>query len=124
VTTSSQSFQRDPRSVGEARRFAKRVLRAESESALEAIELMVSELATNSVRHAGTGFRITIVRSGAEVRIEITDCSGARPELRSPRPEDPHGRGLRIVDMLSDTWGVDGAPPAGKTVWFTVARSA
>jgi anti-sigma regulatory factor (Ser/Thr protein kinase) len=123
VSPQSQSFRRDPRSVAEARRFAKHVLASESQAALEAIELMVSELATNSVRHAGTGFQMTIYRSRDEVRIEVTDRSGAQPQMRSPGPAEPHGRGLRIVDMLADAWGVDGALPAGKTVWFTVARS-
>jgi anti-sigma regulatory factor (Ser/Thr protein kinase) len=122
VTPHSQSFRRDPRSVAEARRFAKHVLASESKEALEAIELMVSELATNSVRHAGTGFELKISCSSEEVRIEVTDRSGMQPQMRSPAPDEPHGRGLRIVDMLSDAWGVNGSLPSGKTVWFTVAR--
>jgi hypothetical protein len=46
--------------------------------------------------------------------------------VRSPKPEDPSGRGLKIVEMLSDDWGVDYHPNDGKTVWFVVssARSA
>ena len=41
--------------------------------------------------------------------------------MRSPKPTDPSGRGLKIIDMLSAEWGVDHRAAAGKTVWFTVA---
>ncbi|HWF54068.1 MAG TPA: ATP-binding protein [Solirubrobacteraceae bacterium] len=123
MSTRSESFRRDPGSVGAARRFAADVLRRESPDALEAIVLMVSELATNSVRHAGTGFRLTIHQDPGRVRVEVTDAAGGRPRMRSPGPEEPNGRGLRIVDMLSDRWGVDGDSPAGKTVWFTLEGS-
>ena len=43
---------------------------------------------------------------------------------RSPKPTDPSGRGLKIVDMLSAGWGVDPIAAHGKTVWFTIADSA
>jgi hypothetical protein len=40
--------------------------------------------------------------------------------MRSPGPNDPSGRGLQIVDMLSDEWGIEPEVPAGKTVWFSL----
>ena len=40
--------------------------------------------------------------------------------MRSPGPEEPTGRGLQIVNMLSERWGVEHASAHGKTVWFTV----
>ena len=44
--------------------------------------------------------------------------------MRSPKPTDPSGRGLKIIDMLSSDWGVEQSAGAGKTVWFTVPDTA
>jgi serine/threonine-protein kinase RsbW len=95
-----------------------------SSDTLDAVELMVSELATNCVRHADTRFELTVTRTGGEIRVDATDGAGGRPEVRSPKPTDPSGRGLKIVDMLSAAWGVDQGAAIGKTVWFTVPDTA
>jgi hypothetical protein len=100
------------------------VLRDVSPNTLEAVELMVSELATNCIRHTDSGFELSISRQAGGIRVEATDRAGGRPQMRSPAPTDPSGRGLKIVDMLSLDWGVDRHPAAGKTVWFTVADTA
>ncbi len=113
-------FELDPMSVGAARRFTKEALRGRPAALVEAIVLMVSELATNSIRHAMTGFRLTIDCDRAELRVEVTDTGRGVPRLCSPRPEDPTGRGLRIVEELSDSWGVRRTAAGGKTVWFKV----
>ncbi|MBV8220426.1 MAG: ATP-binding protein [Solirubrobacterales bacterium] len=104
-----------------ARRFATSVLRGVSAETLEAVELMVSELATNCIRHTDSGFELSITRTGGDIRVEATDGAGGRPEMRSPKPTDPSGRGLKIIDMLSSDWGVDQRRATGKTVWFRVA---
>lgn len=116
----ARSFSAEPQSVGAARRFAVTVLGDGDSEVLEAVKLMVSELATNSIRHAQTGFHMTICRSQGAIRVEVTDHAGGTPRLRSPGPEDPSGRGLQIVAMLSEAWGVERAQARGKTVWFTV----
>ena len=41
--------------------------------------------------------------------------------MRSPKPTDASGRGLKIVDMLSARWGVQSRATAGKTVWFMIS---
>lgn len=120
----TRSFGRSTESVGSARRFAREVLGTLPPEALEVVELMVSELATNCIRHSRTAFDVTILRARDEVRIEVSDCAGGRPTVRSPAPEDPSGRGLKIVQMLSHDWGVDYHAQAGKTVWFTVSAVA
>jgi hypothetical protein len=43
--------------------------------------------------------------------------------MRSPKPTDPSGRGLKIIDMLSGGWGVQSEADEGKTVWFTICDS-
>ena len=119
-----RTFPAIPQSVHAARRFATNALSGRPASTLEAVELMVSELATNCIRHERTSFHITILGSDREIRIEVTDSGTGTPRMRSPGPDEPSGRGLRIVDMLSESWGVEPEQPSGKTVWFTVAPAA
>ena len=120
----TRTFSHQPESVPAARRFATSALRGVSADTLEAVELMVSELATNCIRHTDSDFELTITRAGKDIRVEATDCAGGTPEMRSPKPTDPSGRGLKIIDMLSAEWGVDQRAAAGKTVWFTVPDTA
>jgi hypothetical protein len=120
----TRSFPHEPQSVPEARRFATSVLRGSSPETLEAVELMVSELATNCIRHTDSGFDLTISRSGPDIRVEASDHAGGTPTMRSPKPTDASGRGLKIIDMLSSGWGVNSHGPDGKTVWFTIGDAA
>jgi anti-sigma regulatory factor (Ser/Thr protein kinase) len=120
----TRTFPHEPQSVPAARRFATSALRGASADILEAVELMVSELATNCIRHTDSGFDLTIIRNGSDIRVEARDHAGGTPVMRSPKPTDPSGRGLKIIDMLSAGWGVDSAADAGKTVWFTISDSA
>jgi anti-sigma regulatory factor (Ser/Thr protein kinase) len=115
-----RTFPAIPQSVHAARRFAIDTLSDAPSSTLEAVELMVSELATNCIRHERTSFHITILGSSQEIRVEVTDSGTGTPRMRSPGPDEPSGRGLQIVEMLSASWGVQVERPSGKTVWFTV----
>ena len=115
-----RTFPAIPQSVHAARRFATDTLSDSPASTVESVELMVSELATNCIRHERTSFHITILGSTQEIRIEVTDSGSGMPTMRSPGPDEPSGRGLQIVDMLSDSWGVEPEHPSGKTVWFTM----
>jgi anti-sigma regulatory factor (Ser/Thr protein kinase) len=117
----TRQFELDPRSIGAARLFTKEALSGRPRELIESAVLMVSELATNSIRHATTGFQLTIACEREAVLIEVTDVGGGSPQLRSPAPEDLTGRGLRIVEALSDDWGVQRSASPGKTVWFKVA---
>jgi len=119
-----RTFPAIPQSVHAARRFAIDTLSSSPASIVEAVELMVSELATNCVRHERSSFHITILGSSREIRVEVTDSGTGTPTMRSPGPDEPSGRGLQIVDMLSASWGVEPERPSGKTVWFTVPSGA
>ena len=120
----AHAFTGEPESAAAARRFATTAVSGLAPDTVEAIELMVSELATNCIRHTSSAFEVAIERSAREVRIEVSDRAAGTPELRSPSLDDPTGRGLRIVELLSDTWGVEFAPGDGKTVWFTLQASS
>jgi anti-sigma regulatory factor (Ser/Thr protein kinase) len=93
----------------------------QSDQLREAAILMVSELATNAIVHAATGFEVSIDLSADSLTIGVTDLGGGEPELRSPPASDAHGRGLLIVQELADEWGMfDSQEHPGKTVWCTL----
>jgi serine/threonine-protein kinase RsbW len=116
----TQTFPRQAESVGAARRFAVEALSGIDPDQLDSVELMVSELATNSIRHAHAEFELMVANVDGEIRIEVTDRAGGEPRMRHAGPDDPTGRGLQIVNLLSDAWGVEHRTDTGKTVWFTV----
>ena len=120
----TRSFEHTPESVPEARHFARELARGSAADVVDAIELMVSELVTNCIRHTDSGFDLTIALSPEQIRVEVTDRGLGAPGMRSPRPSDPTGRGLRIVDMLATRWGHEKRPGGGNTVWFTLTLEA
>ena len=85
------------------------------------LELLVTELLTNSVRHAGLddGDRIhlRVAARPPELRVEVSDRGpGFEPAVEEPPSGAPGGRGLLLVDRLSRRWGV--ARGEGTRVWF------
>jgi len=119
--TVRQSFRGRPEAVAAARRFVREALAEQPPEVVEAAEIMTSELATNCVRHAHSDFEL-VIECGGRVRVEVRDSGDGRPRLRSPTPRQPSGRGLRIVEDMSDAWGV--IPTGeGKAVWFTLGRT-
>ncbi|MFE9685630.1 ATP-binding protein [Streptomyces sp. NPDC006285] len=88
-------------------------------------EHIVAELAANAITHGrvpGRDFRLTLYVVGGTLRIEVTDTRGDRPV---PRPQQlapctESGRGLVIVEALSDRWGVTPGRPPRKTVWAEI----
>lgn len=111
-----------PSSVGTARRALRRVTGHRlPEEIVDTAELLVSELVTNAVVHAGTPIEleVALVDPGTVV-VQVTDGSVHRPVARPYDESSGTGRGLLLVEELSDQWGVSEAPH-GKTVWFCLA---
>ncbi len=115
---SRRRFRCKPESVAAVRRFVRDFLSDQPREIVDAAELMACELATNCVRHAHTDFELAI-RAQGEIRVEVRDTNDGQPVPRSPAPLEPSGRGLLIVEAMSDTWGVTPSP-TGKTVWFVL----
>ncbi|MFF0375083.1 ATP-binding protein [Actinoplanes missouriensis] len=95
-------------------------------SLLHPSRLVMSELVTNAVEHAGTEIHVVVTRRGSGLHLAVADGDPALPRLlpstTRPRPDlplDERGRGLRTVDQTAASWG---AVPAenGKIVWATV----
>lgn len=106
-------------SVPLARRFARSTLRGTS-CDVDTVLLLVSEVVTNAVLHARSDFRLVVEDRGEVARVEVHDASPVPPRMHHFRPASGTGRGLRLLDRLSVTWGVAPVAPGGKVVWFEV----
>jgi len=90
-------------------------------SAADDAALVVSELVTNAVVHAGTDITVRVVSHGDNARIEIADLSPEMPGLRIPTAGARTGRGLLLVEHFTKRWGVE-RTSSGKTVWFDILQ--
>lgn len=116
----ARSFSHHPDSVTAARRFVADLLSDQEPSVSESVQIMVSELATNCIRHTPNGFELGVELTEDAIRVEVSDRGDGVPSPQDPPPTQPSGRGLRIVAALADDWGVTPVPTGkGKTVWFT-----
>ncbi|GHF94020.1 MULTISPECIES: ATP-binding protein [Amycolatopsis] len=106
------------------RRWASRTLTHVDDAHLGDVLLVATELVTNAYDH-GEGpwqVRMSHTRVPCRVRIEVDDGSRDRPVVATPSLDRPGGRGMQIVEKLSDAWGVL-EHPVGKTVWAEVPCS-
>jgi anti-sigma regulatory factor (Ser/Thr protein kinase) len=84
------------------------------------IQLILTELAGNVVRHARTPFTLMLTWDGRTVRGEVSDANPQPPKRQGVVPPDSsRGRGLILVHDLATTWGTQ-MHPHGKTVRFTL----
>ncbi|MGH3166775.1 MAG: ATP-binding protein [Trebonia sp.] len=90
----------------------------------EVTELLVSELVTNAIVHAGSTARLWVRAEDGSVRVQVGDDGPGEPRVRLPGNEG--GCGMWLVDNLAWAWGVtkrDG-DQVGKTIWFTLPLAA
>ncbi|GAA2391507.1 hypothetical protein GCM10010420_14590 [Streptomyces glaucosporus] len=80
-----------------------------------ATELIISELVTNAVRHAGGPVGLRLIKDHRLV-CEVSDPSQSQPYLRRARLSDEGGRGLFLIAQLARRWG-SRYTPGGKTIW-------
>ncbi len=87
------------------------------------VELVVTELATNAVRHARTLFTVAMTWDGRRLRIEVSDAQPMPPRAVQglPSPDATGGRGLLLVEQISDRWGYE-PHERGKTIWCDLLR--
>ncbi|MFE5888060.1 SpoIIE family protein phosphatase [Streptomyces sp. NPDC056468] len=106
----------DPSAVARVRAAATRTLDdwGLSEEAFTT-ELILSELVTNSLRHATGPIRVRLIRDRALI-CEVSDGSSTAPHLRSAAATDEGGRGLFLVSQFAERWGTRYSA-AGKVIW-------
>lgn len=123
----SQFYPRERRSVPLAREFAqKAMVEWRAAAHLHEVLLCVSELATNALQHGvppGRGFllQLTLAESGL-LRVELHDTGGGAVESPAQCADSESGRGLLLVSVLADKWGVGPRYP-GKIVWCEFVRA-
>jgi hypothetical protein len=71
------------------------------------LKLVATELASNAVTHTTAPDAVTVRYLGPVVRVEVTDGSSALPRPRTADIDDVRGRGLRLVDAIGSSWGVE-----------------
>ncbi|NUT25681.1 MAG: ATP-binding protein [Streptomyces sp.] len=93
--------------------------------AADQVELLVTELATNVVKHVGEGASATLILEwrGERLRLEVHDKSQAMPSLSTAGCDEECGRGLHLLSSLALDWGAE-LTSAGKAVWCEVAVGA
>ncbi|GAB7103954.1 ATP-binding protein [Streptomyces phaeofaciens JCM 4814] len=120
---------RHPAAVGLARRRVRDHLadwgHGPDDRALADAVLVVSELATNVVRHGPLLERefevaVTALADGSCL-IEVSDEGRLEPRLRVVGEWEEHGRGLHMVEHIATAWGVWSRGRHGKTVWALIA---
>jgi anti-sigma regulatory factor (Ser/Thr protein kinase) len=105
-------------SASAARAFARLHLREHGlEALVDDVELVVSELATNAIKHACTPFTVRLRGDGLCLLLTVHDSSREVASVRPPGSSSTGGRGLAIVDQLSHDWGVDHTDEVEKCVW-------
>lgn len=111
-----------PESVSAARRFVRHALTEHGvkPGTCDVMVSLVSELATNVVRHAKTDeypmMLISVLRYGPVLRLEVHDVDEHHPQPQTPTDKDETGRGLAVVAGLATKWGTV-PTPAGKYVF-------
>lgn len=120
----SRNFTGAPTSVAEARAFVADHFTAGTTARDEAI-LLISEVATNAVRHVGGGYTITVDVTTTVTRVLVKDPGGV-PTVPRPRPASDYregGRGLALVEACAAAWGTMTAADGGCVVWFDIAAA-
>jgi anti-sigma regulatory factor (Ser/Thr protein kinase) len=107
-------------SATRAREFARDELGTRyARSVVDDVSLLVTEMVTNAVLHAGTPLRVTLELAPEAVRVEVEDGSPDPPSRRDDGADVVSGRGLRLVEGIASSWGTDRVG-AGKRVWCVV----
>jgi anti-sigma regulatory factor (Ser/Thr protein kinase) len=112
-----------PSSARLARRLARGAMGGCAEPMVETAELLITELISNAVRHAGSPPVMRIDVDSGTVRIAVSDDSSQAPGVRHTDPDDEGGRGLLLVESLATSWGWSRTTD-GKSIWFTLNGAA
>ncbi|AZK95290.1 MULTISPECIES: ATP-binding SpoIIE family protein phosphatase [Streptomyces] len=120
--------QAEPERIAVARQTVRELLHdwADPEQ-VDAAVLMVSEMVTNVLVHTDGNALLTAQIATATpaprvLRVEVADASDELPHKRRPGELASSGRGLVLMEMLADAWGVD-PRGEGKCIWFELHES-
>jgi hypothetical protein len=118
IDTREREFPGDASELVNVREFLRTTVSERAAGEPDYGEFVVTELATNSILHAGTDFRVRLGFTPNCLRIEVSDSSSDPPLLGRNQPAV---HGLEMVDRLVNDWGYELVDGEGKTVWADVA---
>ncbi|MEV7616711.1 SpoIIE family protein phosphatase [Streptomyces sp. NPDC089799] len=120
--------QAEPQRIAGARRQVRELLHdwADADQVDSAV-LLVSEMLANVLTHTD-GDALLVAEAAGELgarrfRVEVADSSDELPHKRHPGEMASSGRGVLLMEMLADRWGVD-PRGAGKSIWFELHEQA
>lgn len=116
----ARTFAGSPEEIRNVRHFVRRLV--EGCPVADDVILLVSELATNAVRHTASGldgtFCVLVRAVDGQVRVEVHDLgSDTTPAVRHTGSPGESGAGLAVVESIADRWGFHGSQ-LGRVVWF------
>ncbi|WP_329196514.1 MULTISPECIES: SpoIIE family protein phosphatase [unclassified Streptomyces] len=120
--------QAEPERISGARRQVRELLHDWADpDQVDSAELMVSEMLTNVLTHTD-GDALLVAEALGELgtrrlRVEVADSSDELPHKRHPGEMASSGRGVLLMEMLADAWGVD-PRGEGKSIWFELREQA
>ncbi|MFE9169183.1 SpoIIE family protein phosphatase [Streptomyces kebangsaanensis] len=120
--------QAEPERVAVARQQLREVLHDwAAEDQVDSAVLLLSEMLTNVLVHTDTDALLLAEVDGEKgerrLRVEVTDAGDDLPHRRRPGELASSGRGLLLIELLADAWGV--VPRGrGKSIWFELYESA
>lgn len=118
-------FPNEAGSAAAARRFLTATLDGWDLGDMEEVAtLLVSELVSNALLHAGTDLDVQMHRLDGRLRVEVHDRSPRLPERKYYSTASVTGRGLVFVAELSESWGAEPTDDGGKAVWFELDEGA
>ncbi|NVI88000.1 ATP-binding protein [Actinomadura sp. BRA 177] len=109
---------------GDGGRRARRVVRERAakvisdEGLLDDVELMTAEAVANAVLHGSGLVTVTVTTDGHLLHVEIADDGPTHADPHGRRRLD-HGRGLTVIDVLANEWGLDQSPTRTR-LWFII----
>jgi anti-sigma regulatory factor (Ser/Thr protein kinase) len=89
----------------------------DAEEFIEPGALVLSELVTNAVQHAGTAVDVELRLADGWLEMCVYDEGLGVPEMIPPRQRAVGGHGLEIVSRVAHAWGVSTNVRGGKAVW-------
>ncbi|MFF2997740.1 SpoIIE family protein phosphatase [Streptomyces sp. NPDC057950] len=117
-----------PERIADARQQVRELLHDwDSEDQRDSAVLLVSEILTNVLVHTDDDALLVAEVTGGpgdrRMRVEVTDASDDLPHRRHPGELASSGRGLVLVEVLAEAWGVD-PRGEGKSIWFEFYESS
>jgi hypothetical protein len=117
-------FGRDQTAPGLVRRALEPLFDGADDPIAQDALLSASELVTNVVEHTDNGGEVRAwdPKPDVPMRMEVEDCDRSMPVRRATAPDERTGRGLMMVDRMSDAWGAF-RTAVGKVVWADFDRN-